>query len=243
MTFEKTIDWDAFWCEASDREQMKASASGEHLLEILPPFFAAKGIPSSFADIGCGLGTITFEMAQRYPETTVIGYDAAESVLESNRERARVGGRVEQEDSNTTRAREPVVNVGFEQTVLPEFDPDREFEVIFSYCTLCYVAETDRALRNLYEAVEDGGYLILGYVSHHARRHFQERFGDSTPGSSLGQFDPVERFELVLDGETVLSYRRIHDVLGTWPRSIWSVVEKPDVQWAWENVPLVWVPK
>jgi SAM-dependent methyltransferase len=243
MTFEKTIDWDAFWREASDRERTKASLSSERVLEILPTFFAAKGVPSSFADVGCGPGAVAFEVARQYSETTVVGYDAAESVLESNREQARVGGQAERGDGESAGAQDAVTNVRFERSVLPEFDPGRKFEVVFSYCTLCYVAETDRALRNLYEAVEDGGYLVLGYVSHHARQHFQERFGDLTPGSSLGQFDPVERFELVLDGESVLSYRRIHDVLGTWPRSIWSVIEKPDVRWAWENVPLVWVPK
>lgn len=53
----------------------------------------------------------------------------------------------------------------------------------------------------------------------------------------------AERFRLVLDGENLLSYDRIHDVLGTWPRSLRKVVEKPDEPWAWRHFPTVWVPK
>jgi SAM-dependent methyltransferase len=242
MTFERTIDWDAFWREAGERERADASPGAAHVPDLLPTFFEEKGVPDSFADVGCGSGTVVFEMARRYPEMTVVGYDAAESVLEANRARARAG--TSTSGSGADELPNGVFeNLQFERAVLPGFDPRREFDVVFSYCTLCYVEETERALRDLYRAVAPGGYLVLGYVSESGRRHFEERFGDLTPGSSIGRFDPVERFELVLEGESVLSYRRIHRVLGTWPRSFWSVVEKPDVRWAWRNVPIVWVPK
>jgi SAM-dependent methyltransferase len=243
MTFERTIDWDAFWREAGERERTNASPGEEHIPELLPAFLEERGVSDSFADVGCGSGTVAFEVARRYPETAVVGYDAADSVLEANRERARAGAPAVGSEDDEPSGEASFENVRFERAILPEFDPGREFEVVFSYCTLCYVAETERALRNLYEAVAPGGYLVLGYVSEHGRRHFEERFGDLTPGSSIGRFDPVERFELVLEGESVLSYRRIRRVLGTWPRSLWSVVEKPEGRWAWRNVPLVWVPK
>lgn len=245
MTFEKTIDWDAFWREADDQTQAQASPGSEHVPDVLTAFFEKKGVPDSFADVGCGPGTVVFELVTRYPEMTVVGYDAADSILESNRKRAmlRAESWSERAVGGSPAVRNPFESVQFERTVLPEFEPDRTFEVIFAHCTLCYVAETNDALRALYDAVADGGYLVLGYISEHARRHFQNRFEGLSSGGSLHRFDPVERFELVLEGESVLSYRRIHDVLGTWPQSIWSVVEKPDARWAWGNVPLVWVPK
>ncbi|MEM4782602.1 MAG: class I SAM-dependent methyltransferase [Halalkalicoccus sp.] len=242
MTFERTIDWDAFWRESGEHERERASPGAEHAPELLPAFFEEKGVPESFADVGCGSGAVVFELARRYPETTIVGYDAAGSVLEANRERA-LGASVPGSEGDDPLDEDAFENVRFERTILPTFEPGREFEVVFSCCTLCYVPETERALRNLYEAVAPGGYLVLGYVSELGRRHFEERFGDLTPGSTLGRFDPVERFELVLEGESVLSYRRIHRVLGTWPRSFWSVVEKPEGRWAWRNAPLVWVPK
>jgi hypothetical protein len=69
------------------------------------------------------------------------------------------------------------------------------------------------------------------------------------PDEYLGedsQFDAdrfEDRFSLLLDGENLLSYDRIHDALGTWPQSVWSVIDKPDMRWAWRHHPLVFVPK
>lgn len=169
---------------------------------------------------------------ERHPGTTVVGYDAGESVLAENRERAR---------------REGVANVEFEQAVLPEFDPGREFDVVFSYFTLCYVADVEGALKNLYDAVAPGGYLVCNYQNRLAQAHWRRMADD--PETHLGEassFDPErfeERFRLLLDGENLLSYDRIHDAVGTWPRSVWSVVEKPDIRWAWRHHPLVYVPK
>ncbi|WP_330630842.1 hypothetical protein [Halocatena halophila] len=53
----------------------------------------------------------------------------------------------------------------------------------------------------------------------------------------------AQRFRLVLEGESTLSYRQIHAAIGTWPRSFWEFTEKPDERWAWNHAPLVWIPK
>ncbi|SEW22858.1 hypothetical protein [Halobacterium jilantaiense] len=45
------------------------------------------------------------------------------------------------------------------------------------------------------------------------------------------------------DRESTLSDDAMHSALGTWPRSFWEVVEKPEQRWAWRNHPLVWVPE
>lgn len=245
MPFEKTIDWDAFWREAPERDRRKAAPSGEHAPGLLSSFFEATGVPGSFADVGCGPGSVVFELATRYPEMTIVGYDAAESVLEMNRELIRSTDCSSDSDHDVdfSRSSSPYANVRFERTVLPAFDPGREFDVVFAYCTLCYVEESRRALRNLYDAVAPGGYLVLGYVSERRRRHLEERFGDSAAGSSIRRFDSGDRFQLVLDGKSLLSYRRIHDALGTWPRSIWEIADKPQDRWAWDHVPTVWIPK
>ncbi|WP_205596927.1 MULTISPECIES: trans-aconitate 2-methyltransferase [Halostella] len=58
----------------------------------------------------------------------------------------------------------------FERAVLPEFDPGRAFDCVLCYGTLCYVSESERALRNLYDAVAPGGYLVLGYMNRLAAR-------------------------------------------------------------------------
>ena len=70
------------------------------------------------------------------------------------------------------------------------------------------------------------------------------RFGSNVAESS--PFDPkryAERFRLLIEGESLLSYDRVHDVLGTWPRSVWSVVGGDRRYPAWRHNPLVYVPK
>jgi len=230
-THPDTIDWDRFWTEADEGDAADASPSGEHVVDALPDFFAARGRPDSFADVGCGPGVVSFAMAERYPDAPVVGYDAADPVLADNRERAAERG---------------LDNLAFERTVLPAF-PDREFDAVFSYFTLPYVADVEAALQNMYDAVAPGGHLVFNYHNRYARAYWQTMADN--PDEYLGEdsgFDAdrfEDRFRLLLDGENLLSYERIRDALGTWPQSVWSVVDRPDKRWAWRHFPLVFVPK
>lgn len=230
-TFEDTIDWNSYWKEADDVDRERATPSSHHVRALLADFFEAKGVPDSFADVGCGPGVVTFDVARRHPEVAVVGYDAAESVLAENRERA---------------AEEGLGNVRFERAVLPEFDPGRRFEAVLCYGTLSYVADSEPALRALYGAVAPGGHLVLGYTNRLYRAHVRRRLADlreTPPGER--DVDPerfARRWSLVLAGESTLSYDRIGDALGTHPRSFWELTERPDERWAWRHVPLVWVP-
>lgn len=227
-----TIDRDRFWREADDAERESATASAHHARQVLGEFLAETGAPDSFADVGCGTGNVTVDVAEPYPDATVVGYDAAESVLVENRRRVRDHG---------------LSNLRFERVVLPEFDPDLSFAVVFCYATLGYVSDPERAVANLYDAVEPGGHLVCSYPNSLAQAHYREVAAateEHLPTDSGFDSDRfADRFRLVVEGESLLSYRQIHDVLGTWPQSVWSVVEKPDVRFAWRHHPLVYVPK
>lgn len=230
--YTETIDWDQYWEEADEEDREGGIPSAHHATDVVAAFLAETGAPDAFADVGCGPGVVAFDVAERHPDATVVGYDAADPVLAENRRRAREEG---PED------------VGFERAVLPEFDPGREFDVVFSYFTLCYVADVEAALSNLYDAVASGGYLLFNYQNRLARSFWRtmaenpEEYLDEASAFEPGRFE--ERFRLLLEGENLLSYERIRGILGTWPRSVWSVVEKPDVRWAWRHHPLVFVPK
>lgn len=229
-THEDTIDWNRFWRDADERDRESATPSAHHVRGLLDDFVAEKGVPDSFADVGCGPGVVAFHVAENYPETTVVGYDAAASVLAENRERARNG---EHE------------NVGFERGVLPDFDPGRQFDLVLCFGTLAYVEESERALQRLYDAVAPGGHLVAGYLNRHWRAYHRDLL--DAPAEEMPEgFDPerfAERFGLVLDGESTLSYRQIRDALDAWPRSFWEFTEKPEERWAWGHAPVVWVPK
>jgi SAM-dependent methyltransferase len=138
-------------------------------------------------------------------------------------------------------------NVAFEQATLPAFHPARQFDVVCCFYTLCYVPEVEAALQALYDAVAPGGDLVITYHNRFARAQFRriaaephEHLDGSSP------WDPErfeDRFEAVLDGESLLSHERIHEALGTWPQSLWSVAEESERYPAWRHNPLVYVPK
>jgi SAM-dependent methyltransferase len=229
--YSGTIDWDEYWDTADEKDTEDASPSTEYIIDPLGELFEERGVPETYADVGCGPGAAVFDVAERYPETTVVGYDAADAVLAENRKRARADG---------------VDNVSFEHARLPEFDPDQQFDVVTCFYTLCYVADIEAALANLYDAVAPGGYLVITYHNQHAQRMFQamadapEEFLDEDGAWKPGRFS--DRFELVIEGESLLSYRQIHDVLGSWPQSVWSAVEDAERYRAWKMNPLVFVP-
>lgn len=225
-----TIDWNEYWSQAEEADRQSATPSTHHVRELLDGFFETMGVPDSFADVGCGPGVVVFHVADSYPETDVVGFDAAESILQENRERVDSGG---------------YQHTRFEQGVLPQFDPGETFDLVLCYGALAYVRESTTALRALYDAVAPGGHLVLGYFNDHGAAH-KRRLAEDPDRHPDPDFDVdahIERFRLVIEGESTLSYRQIHDALGTWPRSFWEVTEKPDERWAWDHVPIVWIPK
>ncbi|MEE6209371.1 class I SAM-dependent methyltransferase [Salarchaeum sp. III] len=229
-THTETIDWNRFWSTADDEDYDSATPSTNVLRDVLADFLNERGTPERFADVGCGPGVVSFFVADEY-DAEVVGYDAAQPILEENRERARQEG---------------YENVTFEHGVLPDWNPDGEFDLVLCFGTLCYVADSKRALQALYDAVAPGGTLLVGYTNRYAKSHYESVVENPPNPEEAGrEIDPerfADRFSLVLSGESTLSYRDIHDALGTWPRSPWEVVEKPE-RWMWRNHPLVWVPK
>lgn len=232
MSFDRTIDWTDYWSDADEDDREGASPSAQFVLEPLREFLAERGPPASYADVGCGTAALPFDVARRYPEADVVGYDAAEPVLVEDRRRAREEG---------------IESLRFERAVLPAFNPGREFDVVACFYTLCYVADVERALRELYGAVAPGGALVIGYHNCLARAHFRRIAED--PHEHLDESSPWEperftdRFELLLAGENLLSHERIHDALGTWPRSLYSVADGAERHRAWRHNPFVFVPK
>jgi len=231
--YQSTIDWDEYWTGADEAVREDTSPSADLVLEPFLEFLneTISGGPDSYADVGCGPGDLVFEVARRYPDATVLGFDAAEPVLEDNRARADSAG----------------VDVAFEQAVLPAFSPDRQFDVVSCLFTLCYVSDIERALATLYDAVAPGGALVLHYHNELARSQYR-RIADS-PAEYLDDesvWDPetfADRFELVITGESLSSYERIHEVLGTWPQSLFSISDSVEPYDAHRHEPLVYVPK
>jgi trans-aconitate methyltransferase len=226
--YDATIDWDDYWAGADESATERASPASHHVADVLSEFVAATGA-ASVADVGCGAGAATFAVAEAHPAVEVVGYDAAAPVVERNESRT------------------DLPNLGFEVGRLPDFDPGRQFDVVFCYFTLPYVRDVDRALAALFDAVAPGGSLVCNYTTPAAREFLQVAADDPHAHADRPLvFDPdsyTERWAAVLDNDSVCSAERIESVLGVDPESPFETVERPDIEWAWHHFPLVRVPK
>ena len=196
--FTDTIDWDKYWQKWEDEgdEENGTSVSGGHF-ELVERFIERVGIPTDAAFVGCGPGILAAKVATAYPEMQVVGYDAAESIIKYNRE--------EYQD---------VANLSFDKEILPEFTIDQHFDLVFTYGTLHYVQKSEWAIKKLYEHVRIGGHLICHYPNHKCHESRQSDEGWNR-----------ERFQLVIDGENILSQDRIAEFLDAEVRDFWDFVD------------------
>ncbi|MFB6197071.1 MAG: trans-aconitate 2-methyltransferase [Halobacteriaceae archaeon] len=196
MSFSATINWGDYW-EATDREDLdEMQAAGERMADRLDRLFDT--FPTTLADVGCGPAFLLFTLSPRYPNATLVGYDAAESVVQQNRSLATA---------------QHLDNLTFETATLPAFDIDRTFQCVTCIATLHYVADIETAIESLYSHVEPGGTLIFNYPNRYTRAADQKD----------PETDP-DRFELVLEGENLLTYQKIQEILPRKPRSFWKAV-------------------
>ncbi|MFW6376166.1 MAG: class I SAM-dependent methyltransferase [Thermoplasmatota archaeon] len=151
--YHETIDWGEYWKAAKGDKVTDKTPKAKYTVEPLLEFFEKKGVPDTYADVGCGLGSAVFSVAEEYPDTETVGYDCIDRILGINLDKA---------------VEEGYDNISFKKADLPDFYPDRQFEVITSFFTLCYISDIKKMLQNLYDAVKPGGYLIITYHNKYA---------------------------------------------------------------------------
>jgi len=115
-------------------------------LSALPPTF-------SLLDIGCGPGSITFDLARRFPQARIIGVDLGDEVIARN-------------NANIATLAAPGANIEFRSgniLDLSTFVSPEEigtFDVVHEHTTLICIAENVEGLRNLKRlARQDGGIV------------------------------------------------------------------------------------
>jgi SAM-dependent methyltransferase len=215
------LDWDTFWAETPETARDTARPGRFDKPDQFRRFFDSRDRPETFGSVGCGPADAEFELARGYPEVDFHCYDGAESVVTENRERA---------------ATEGLGNLSFGVATLPEPEIGRQFDLVYCYATLTYVRDIERAIQCLYDLVREGGDLVFDYPNRHTRATYRELLPGAVPDE--GRFE--ERWRFVLDGENILSHRRIRDVLGTWPRSFYVEIDREDPP---RDSPCVFVPK
>ncbi|WP_461072876.1 class I SAM-dependent methyltransferase [Streptomyces pseudoechinosporeus] len=157
--------WEGFWREAPDEQGAvfwdaePALTVGVHL-PLFEPHLAAPGLP--FVDLGCGNGTQTRFLADRYPH--VVGADLSAAALDHARRVDRAGqaayrllDAAEKSEAETLHAELGDVNV-YMRGVLHQCEPDDRQPLVDGVAAL--VGERGRAF--LVELAEAAGLVLRG---------------------------------------------------------------------------------
>jgi trans-aconitate 2-methyltransferase len=160
------------------------------------PFFDLVGRvaatdPAIVADLGCGPGTLTAELARRWPAAEVRGIDSSPEMIESAQAQPdRSGGRV-----------------SFALGDVSDWEPDGRVDVIISNAVLQWVPEHLAVLGRWAGFLNDGGWLAIqvpGNVDQPSHQVIRDMVGSSRWSPLLSDVqlnrsvaDPAEYLDLL----------------------------------------------
>lgn len=197
--------WESFY--ATGDWERGAYLGGDDMADHLDAFLDRVGPVDSVGSVGCGPATAEFAVAERRPDVEFHCYDVADAVVEANREKA---------------AAEGIDNVSFDVAGLPDTGIDREFDVVYCMAVLYFVADVEAGLRELWRLTAPGGHLVFTYANRRMTA-WARRLEDDAKRDA---------FSLVADGENLLTYDRVADVLGRYPENYWATVgADPDAEY------------
>lgn len=200
------FSWESHY--ADGEYERGAYVGGDDMAEHLDAFLGFAGDVDAVASVGCGPAAAEFEVAARRPDVEFACVDAAPAIVDANREKADAEG---------------VENVTFDVATLPDTGIDRTFDVVYCMAVLYFVRDAEAALHELWRLTAPGGYVAFTYPNR--RLQAWARSLDDDDGKR-------EAFSLVAAGENLLTYDRIHDLLGTYPRNYWTAVDAdPDADY------------
>jgi SAM-dependent methyltransferase len=190
------FDWDEYWL--SHRESKEAHEFNMFFAKKISEELIDRDHNIKYiADFGCGYATILLELAVRYPKLTFFGFDASYEVIKHDMSNARKLG---------------LLNINFVVNHLPETPTRMCFDLIICISTLHYIPDIGKAIINLYNALNPGGYLIFNYPNRYTRNWYI-KYGDEVMR---------RRFEHVISGVNLLSLRKIRNLTGKYPRKFYS---------------------
>lgn len=134
--------------------------------DLLPLVVVKPGLRA--IDLGCGTGELTVRLAERLPESHVLGIDTSEEMLKKARAHARTGLRFEHRDLRTL---------------------DGAWDLLFSNAAIQWVDDHRELIPRLLSHASPGGQLAIQFPSNHrhaAHKVVVETAGEEPFAGALG---------------------------------------------------------
>lgn len=156
--------------------------------------------PASILDVGCGTGSLTFLLADRFPGAQLAGIDFSQSYVEFAR--AQANGRA----------------IAFAQGDASAMTySDRCFDSALSLLVLNFIPETEQAVREMARVTKDGGSVAAAVWDFRGGAPYQRMLTDTA-----AVLDPASRevrakmfaMPLINPGELTAMWRKVglHDI-------------------------------
>ena len=181
------MDWDLFWEEPSDIDEME---EGAHRMALRLMAFMNVHSKTTVADYGCGPALTLFHLAKKLPSVSFVGFDTSIGIVEVNRHRAEQLG---------------LRNLKFKQDTLPALSTTDSFELVVCIATLHYLRDIRSAILALYERVSPNGHLIFNYPNRYTQYAYKKWAMDGDPKRS-------DRFKLVIQGANLMTKKEIESI-------------------------------
>lgn len=192
------MDWEAYYRDGDwERE---AGIAGAEVMTTLADRFIAYSDPGDFLSVGCGPAAVLFGLAERHPEIEFYGLDRSETVIA---------------DDERVAADRGLDNVHFVVDTLPGLAIERTFDVVYCVGMIYWVEAIERAVEELYVHVNDGGHLVLNYPNRYLHYEVVNELAE----------EKRDNAPLVRDGENLLTFDDVGALLGTTPRSYYTLVD------------------
>lgn len=172
--------------------------------------------PVSVFDLGSGTGNLTVMLAERWPDSTVIGVDSSSAMI--------------------SKARADQPGIEFRQEDVGTWTPDEPVDVIFSNATLHWLDHHGRLFPRLFDFLRPGGVLAVQMPNNwDAPTHRVPQMVLADP-----RWSEIQRRLLVTDRvDAPADYRRylidMAESFDLWQTTYFQELTGPDPVWEWTS--------
>jgi len=164
----------------------------------------------SVLDAGCGKGTLSFFLARKHPHWKITGVDIeAQKVQKLNEIKEKLG----------------VKNLQFNQKDLTSLESSESYDIVLNCDVLEHIEDDERVIHKFWEALRQGGYLILTFPSLPQRKHLRwVEWRERRIGFKLSDYGHVRRGYSISEIKEKLQRTGFRNIQTKWTYGFWGTL-------------------